>query len=289
MGYFYLIVVSIVFSFGGVMIKSARLMVSPEIISWLRFILGTMCLMGIVATKKEKITWHLCNKVIWLGAIGKAIHYICENYGVAKGFSYGNIIVWPVQSVIILAVSILIFKETVTKKKLAGMFFCILGVILISWNGVSLDVFMGDGLGLTLIFIVGGIGSAVFTWVQKKLVDEMSAVESHLSMFAIATVITFIPVPISGSITGQVVPSALFCIALLGAITGVSFLLISKAMKQVPLFMVSVIQSSTVLFSLLWAVLFYEEPITKYISIGTVLFIVGLLLINIKWNKEKES
>lgn len=287
MGYIYLVIISIVFSFGGVMIKSARLMVSPEIISFLRFFLGTICLLGILFLKKEKVKWHVFNKLIWLGAIGKALHYICENYGVAKGFSYGNIIVWPVQSVIILLVSIFILKEAITKKKLAGMLLCILGVVFISWNGVSLEVFLGDSFTLTMIFVAGGIGSALFTWVQKKLVDQMSAVESNLSMFSIATVIALIPVPISGSVTGKVMPSAIFCILLLGVITGVSFLMISEAMKTVPLFMVSVIQSSTVIFSLLWALLFFGEPITQYIIVGTVMFIIGLLCINLTFEKKK--
>ena len=53
-------------------------------------------------------------------------------------------------------------------------------------------------------------------------------------------------------------------------------------MKKIPVFLVTVIQSSTVILSLLWAVLFFHEPVTRYIVAGTLVFFTGIILVNIK-------
>ncbi len=59
---------------------------------------------------------------------------------------------------------------------------------------------------------------------------------------------------------------------ILGAITGVDFLLQAEGLKTVPIFTATVVQSSTVLLALLWAALLYHEQITPWILAGTALF-----------------
>ena len=69
----------------------------------------------------------------------------------------------------------------------------------------------------------------------------------------------------------------------LGAITGITFLMISDSMKTVPIYLVPVIQSTTVIFTILWAILFMHEPVTRYIVIGSAVFLIGLIMVK----KEK--
>ena len=47
-------------------------------------------------------------------------------------------------------------------------------------------------------------------------------------------------------------------------------------------FGVTMIQSSSVILTLLWAVLIYHEPVTRFIVAGTCLFLCRMLLINLK-------
>ena len=287
--YIKLVIIALVFSFGGTLIKFSRLMVSPEVLSFLRFSIGVVILYILIKKSSGKVKWHLLNKTIWIGAVGKSLHYMMENYGVLQGFSYGNIIVWPVQSVIVVLISVFFFKEKVSKQKGFAMVLCILGVAVISWNGVPLDVFLGKNYYLTLIFVVSGAGSAIFTCIQKKLVGQMESKEAYLSAFVIASGITFLPVPAAGSMTGEFHWSAVICILILGLITGVSFLVIADVMKTIPLYMVAIMQSITVIFSLVWAVVFFQEPFTRYTIGGTVLFIIGLIFINLRITSKKEE
>jgi len=282
MAYLYIFLVTIAFSFIGVLNKSAGLMVSPDIISFMRFFIGAVFLICYLLFKKKPVRLRLAGFVIWAGGIAKALNYITENYGIASGFSFGNIVVWPVQCVVAFLFSIFFLKERLTKRSVAGSILCIVGIGVITWNGTSISEFMGSNFPLTLLFIISGIGAAGFLIAIKLLTKKMAATESNLAMFTIGSVITFIPIPFTGTLTGEVHLISIVALLLMGLITGGGFLLVAEALKKVPLFLATIIQSTTVIFTLLWAILFYQEPVTVYISAGTIIFIAGMLFINIK-------
>ncbi len=289
MGYIYMAIISVLFSFGGIFVKFSSLMVNSYWISFLRFFIGTLFLLIYMVVTKKKIQLRfLCTPIV-LGAIFKSINYLTENYGLANGYSYGNIIVWPMQCIVALIVSVLLFKEKAGFKGFFGTALCIFGIGMISLNGRSFDAFISDGLFFLILFGISGIAAAGFVIMQKLLLKKMSAENMNLSMFTLASVITACPLPFVGEITGEVHLSSIICIVLFGVTTGLGFLLIAKAMQTIPLFMVTIIQSSTVIFTLVWAVLFLNEKITNYILLGTLIFIVGMIITNIKLPKKEKK
>jgi len=56
-------------------------------------------------------------------------------------------------------------------------------------------------------------------------------------------------------------------------------------MKTIPVFIVTVIQSMSVILTLIWAVLFFNEPVTAWIISGTLIFLCGMILVNKKKKK----
>lgn len=282
MTYLYIFLLTIIFSFIGVLNKTAGLMVSPDIIAFVRFFAGSGFLAAYILIKKKPIRLRLLSTLVLIGAAAKALNYITENYGIAKGFSFGNIIVWPVQCVITLLFSIFILKEKMNIRSIVGALFCVIGIGVITWNGTSLDNFIGPNLSLTLIFIVSGIGAAVFLIAIKLLGSKMDAGDSNLSMFIIGAVITFIPVPFTAEFSGEFHMISIIALLLLGLITGAGFMIVAKVLKKIPLFMATLLQSTNVIFTLLWAILFFNEPVTVYIAAGTSVFLAGMVLINIR-------
>ena len=71
----------------------------------------------------------------------------------------------------------------------------------------------------------------------------------------------------------------------LGAITGLAFLLVAKSLKSMSLVVSGMIQNSSAIFSLLWAAIFWHEPITAYVVVGTLIFFTGLIFINLSPKK----
>ena len=281
MGYVYLILQAILFSFGGILIKLTGQMFSPFMTSFLRFVLGIMILRCLLLFKKGRTRWLSLNRIIIFGGLMKAMHYLGENYGVVKGFSYGNIVVWPVQTIAVLLVSVFVFHEKVKRNAIAGAVFCILGIVLISWNGAPKGSFLEGQGHLLPAFIVAGIGAALFSISQKRLLGEMETVEMNMSMFLIGGIMAACTIPFTGAPTTGFSMSAVLAILALGATTGLGFLLQAEAFRTVPVFSATIIQSSTVILSLLWATVLWKETITVYIVMGTVSFIFGILLANL--------
>ena len=264
------------------MIKTSRLMCGPETISFYRFFLGIFFLIAVFLVKKRRPVWTF-SLLLLAGAACKALHYMGENYGVSQGYSYGGIIVWPAQTVFLALAEIFIYKEKISKRNLLSILLCLTGIATISWNGADLDAFLTEQLPLTIVFLFAALGSALFTMVQKKLLGEMDTLIANLSMFSMASVITFPPAILSGNFYLGFRWDSAFCLMCLGAITGITFLMISDSMKTVPIYLVPVIQSTTVIFTILWAILFMHEPVTRYIVIGSAVFLVGLIMVK----KEK--
>ena len=182
MGYFYLILQALIFSFGGLLIKSVGTMLSPFLTSCLRFTIGIAMLFLIQRFRTGKLRLTLTDRVILIGGVCKALHYLAENFGVMRGFSYGGVLVWPVQTVVVFLVSRFFYKEGADYCTLAGTILCIAGVITISWNGASLSVFLGSG-GITMAALVlAGIGAAGFSISQKARIREMDVVEMNLRL-----------------------------------------------------------------------------------------------------------
>lgn len=288
MGYLYLIFVSIVFSFGGTLVKTASVMVNSTYISFMRFFVGAVFLLLFLTLRKNKIQLRFYWPV-FLGAACKCLNYITENYCLENGFSFGNILVRPVQCVAALALSYFIFSEKASPRKIAGVFLCCAGVVIISLNGQPLSSFGGENLLFTVLYILSGIGASGFTFAQKLLIDRMDSANMNLSMFTVAAVITALPIPVTGEIyTGFQLPAFLALIAF-GLVSGVCFLLVAEAIKTVPLFMVELIQSITVPLSLLWGILFYNETVTGWIIGGTVVFLIGMLAVNLKLPSKNKT
>lgn len=282
MGYVYLLLQALIFSFGGILIKTTSASFSPFMVSFLRFALGVLFLLLLQLIRGRKPHLTLANRMIVFGGVAKTLHYLGENYGVMRGFSYGNVVIWPVQTVVVLLISTLILKEKVAWRAVIGALLCVCGIVLLTWNGLPLEDFIGGQGPLLIAFVVAGVGASLFAFAQKKLLDSMDTVDLNSSMFIIGGLCAGGVLPLTNApVTGIRLP-AVVAMLILGAITGVGFLLQAEGFKTVPIFVATVVQSSTVLLSLLWAALLYHEHITGWIVAGVALFLTGILCVNLK-------
>ena len=290
MGYFYLILQALIFSFGGLMIKSVGTMLSPFLTSCLRFTIGIAMLFLIQRIRTGRIRLTLTDRVILIGGVCKALHYLAENFGVMRGFSYGGVLVWPVQTVVVFFVSTLVYKERTGLRTLAGTILCVAGVITISWNGASLSVFLGNSGIIMAAFVLAGIGAAGFSISQKARIREMDIVEMNESMFIFGWLTTLLVlIPTAPHATGAVNISGTISMLLLGIITCVGFLLQAAGIRTVPLLIATIIQSSSTVLTILWGVLFYHDPISRYVVLGTVFFMTGIVLVNLPAMKSRHN
>ncbi|MBD3922042.1 DMT family transporter [Paenibacillus sp. PR3] len=287
MSYLLLLLATLAWSFVGVLVKTASTMVDSAVISFARFFFGVVCLVLYLFIRDGKVQIRLGMKWIWIGAAGKAVNYVFENIALKIGYSYGNILVQPVQTVVLLLAASWLFKERIAPRGWVAAALCVLGVLVVGWNGTPLDE-LAQGSGLTtLLFTFAGIGAAIHVLSQRMLLKTMDNGNMNLSVFLVSTIIVAAPVPIySHGFIGPVSVWAWVSLILLGVITGLSFFWFAEAIKKVPFMIVALVGNSMVFFAVLWAYLFFRDPITIYIIGGTLIFVAGFLLLNFPMRRK---
>lgn len=284
MGYILLVIVALMWSFVGVLVKSASFMASSSIITISRFFLGVVFLFLLMAILKMKVSLNWTEKWIWIGAIGKSCNYVLENLGISTGHAYGNVLIWPVQTIFIAVVAILFFKEELFPRKIMAMLLCLFGIILVSFGGESLSVFLKAGFVPLVLFTFAALGSGIHLISLKKLIGTLDSANMNLSIFLLCAVFMSFPLPFTAHLTGPVNFRAIASLISLGFISGVSFYFNSEALKKVPFLSAILISNLCILFTPFWAWLFFNEEINLSIISGAVVLIVGIVLANLPRN-----
>lgn len=287
MEYLLLVFVALLWSSVGVLVKTASTMVSSNIISFCRFGFGVLFLLIFILFSGKKPRLKLCSVWFFTGAFGKSINYIFENLGITMGVSYGNIVVFSMQAILAYIASIFIFKEKPTLQKCISLILCILGVIIVSMRNMMPGDFLTKGAVPLILFVIAALGSSFHLISQKKIVDKMerydiNVYDINISTFFIASFITAIPIPFTPTYIGTFHIKAFLALIGLGFVTGLSFVFYSKAIKKVSFFTANIITNLSVIFTLLWAWLFYHEPIHTRVILGAFIMLLGIILINIK-------
>ena len=113
MGYVYLMMVALFFSFGGTCVKMIKPYFDPSMITFMRFFVGVLWLLLLKAVKHQSFRSDfrasLRSHWKWLifGALSKFASYMAENTALSIGVSYGNILVQPVQMILMTVLLIL--------------------------------------------------------------------------------------------------------------------------------------------------------------------------------------
>jgi len=285
MSYILAFTATLMFSLVGTLVKVASPYVPASAVTFSRFFFGALFLLAIAPVMKHKTKWIFTNKWIWIAAGAKLINYFCENTALHSGVSFGNIVVYPCQGVALCLFSVIFFHEKLGPRKVFSTLLCIAGILIISWNGSSMDIFVADSLPITLLFVAAAFGAAGFVLAQKQLVQEIAPADMNLSVFSVSALIAAFPMGFQYQEFKEFRIEVLLALIGLGLITGGAFLLLAKSLKKMSPVVNGMIQNSASIFALLWARIFWNESITSYVLVGTVIFIVGLVFLNVSPKK----
>ncbi|WP_127578889.1 DMT family transporter [Paenibacillus koleovorans] len=281
MGYLFLLLATLSWSFVGILVKAASTMVDSTTITFARFSIGVVFLGLFLLLKGKGLRLQFRLRWIWLGALGKALNNYLENIGLSIGYSYGYILVSPVSTVLLLLVSYFLLKERISVRGRIAAAMCVAGVFVISWNGKPLgDLFGADSL-TTLIFLISGVGATFHVLSQNLLAKDMEPGEMNFSVFFWASLVMMVPLPWQFEFHGNASISSVGALVLLGLITGISFYWFSLGLAKVPFSVAVILSNSSVLFAILWSFLIYRDPITTYIVGGATLFTAGMVVLNL--------
>jgi len=286
MSYVLTIIATMMFSFVGILVKTSIQMVNGFHVTFCRFAFGFLFLLLVCLISRKKPQLFIKNKWIWLAILGKSINYLCENTALSMGLVSGSIIGYPTQAIALAVFSAIFFKEHIGLQKAAAMVLCVIGVVIVSLKGNDLSTFFAADALTTILYIVSSIASAMFVLCQKKLVDTVEPIEMNLTVFLFSSIIVSFPAGAGISEIGSFRWDSMLALIRLGCITGGGFLLLAKSLKKISLVASGMIQSASSILVLIWSALFFQEKITSSLIIGTIIFLIGMTVLNMKFKRK---
>ena len=273
--------ISLVWSFVPTLVKYASSSVDFWIITFCRFSIGVVFLLILFLMQKKKAGLSFFSKWIILGASGKTVNYLFENIALSIGDAYTGVLSLPLCVVFVILGSLIFLKEKLGILSWSAVILCFTGIFLVTWNGARLDKLFGSNFLITLLFIISASGAALHMISQKILIESMDSLDMNLSVFLLSSLIMLLPLPFT--VKSFYVPKIISVLSLigLGAITGITFYLYANALKKVSLIAATLISNSSVLFILLWSYIFFNEKITLFVAIGSVLMCAGIIILNL--------
>jgi len=277
---FLVIAASLSWSLVGVLVKTAALQFDPFTITFARFSIGVLALAVIVLATAGSLRPALLGRWIWIGALGKSVNYLAENAAISIGYAYGSVLVGPVQTIVLLLLGVLAFRERLTAKSWASAAVVLAGVLCIALNGRSFWGMLEAQGWTTLLFVVSGVGAALHILSQKMLLQTMNDVSMNYSVFLWASIVVAAPLPFASDWEPAFVPGAWIAAVALGLITGLSFVMMSRALRTVRFSVAVIVSNLASLFAVVWSWAFLREPITPQIVFGACLLVAGMTLLN---------
>jgi drug/metabolite transporter (DMT)-like permease len=206
--------------------------------------------------------------------------YIFQTLGLAKTTVSNTGFITGMYLVFTPLISLVILKRKVFMVQWFAVAIAMIGLILISYNGISIGT--GEILVLISAFIYGAHFVALGEWSNGKNTYALTLIQI-LTVSAIATVCAFIngfEMPASAMVWQAIIFTAVFA-------TFLAFLVQTKAQSVMSATAASVLLAMETPFALFFGLFFNNDPLTIRIAVGgaMVMFAMGVVI----WSDKKKT
>ena len=181
--------------------------------------------------------------------------------------------------IFVMILSVILFKEKITKKKLISLVITFFGLALVTGAFSSSDKISIFAL---LLGLGSGLGYALYSIFGKFLVDKYSAITITTYTFVVATIFS---VPFSGIVQNfnlLISPKGILsALALAVVSTVLPFLLYTKGLYGMEAGKASILATVEPFVATIVGVIFFKETMTSFKIIGMLLVLLAIIILNI--------
>ena len=271
-----LLIVTVIWGSGFVVVKSATGSLEPAAIVALRFAIAAI-LMCVVFFRRLKEIDKGCIKA---GALAGFLYYLAfylQTLGAKYTTAGKNAFLTAVYVVLVPFLYWVIKNQRPDVYNVSAAFLCMIGIGFLSLNA-DFSINLGDGFSL-----LGGVGFTAQIVAAAILTQKHDPILLSVTQFGFAAVFAAITSLLTEPIPTQFAPEALTYILYLGVFsTMIALLLQTVCQKYVPASKASLIMSLESVFGCLCGIIFLHEELTGRILAGFVLIFGAILLSEVK-------
>lgn len=187
--------------------------------------------------------------------------------------------------IFVMVLSLILFKEKITKKKLISLIMTFLGLALVTGAFSNTNKISA----IALLFGLGsGLGYALYSIFGKFLVNKYSAITITTYTFVVATVFS---IPFSGIVQKAeliVSPKGIILALSLALISTVlPFLLYTKGLSGMEAGKASILATVEPFVATIIGVTFFKETMTASKIIGMLMVLLAIVILNVNFKSKK--
>ncbi len=276
--------------------KFALLAVTPLVLSFVRFTAAAFLMMGMLRVLHPEAL-DVLRQPPWklgvLAALGLTGNYLLYFLGLNLTTATAAQLIIQLSSVFLVIWGVTLFKESLTPTRLAGTLAAVLGVLLVSWNGLSLPELLASKYLLGNVLIMAAAASWSFYAVaQKKLNETYTSYQVLLLVLILSALFTAIPAAPQLPATVQGFATATSWVPLAALVylcfnTALAYGSFAESLKHVDASVTAVIVTFGPVVTMLLVIpmrvlapeVFGGEVLTPFTLLGAALIIGGIVLV----------
>ncbi len=283
-GLFAALMASCLFGLGAVLAKPLGETFDPFVVSWLALLGGGCCILAVQALRRKPLLPHL-KRAGWVdlflfAGIGTALPLLCIIAGFPQTGAIRGGFLLQLQAPAALLFAVVLLKETVVWKQVAGIGLLLSGGLLVILRDLRGALPLKADLGELLVLIAAvGIG---FSYIPgKRLTQYGDAFQINLLRLLLGSIL-ILPfllfhlhrplAPLSWSLIGLLI---LYTVSNFG----LGYVLLQSGLALLPAWTASAILQTMPLFTTVLALLLLHESLTFWQVIGGGIILAGGFLI----------
>lgn len=277
--------------FGSIGIFRRYIPLTSSSLAFFRGILGAMFLLVVARIQKKQINHHIgIRNILWLVITGAVMGvnwmFLFEAYNYTTVAT--ATLCYYMQPVIVILLSPLVFKESITPKKWVCVILSIIGMLFVSGLIESGIPPLSESKG-----ILFGIGAALFyaaVVIMNKKLPGLDAYEKTIIQLLSAAVILIPYLLISRqSFHVEWTPTVIVMLLIVGFVhTGVAYVLYFGSMDGVKAQTVAIFSYLDPIMALLLSTIILNERMTVFGIVGAILIIGAALIGEIDMNSIRK-
>jgi drug/metabolite transporter (DMT)-like permease len=282
---FLLVLVSFVWagSFIVVSIATQQEGMDPIFLGFLRFLVATplMILVVVLEKKSLKLPRKELPWIIILGLTGVTLLYLFQFFGIQYTNAPTASVLINTNVIFIAILSALLLRETLTRKRVAGIIFSFIGVIVILFSDIAKQDLTGSNLFFigSILMLLSAFCWALYSYVGKRLLNtyDGAVITTYAFLFGTLFYLPFIASDILPILQGTSLAGWLAVLYLAIACTIFGYLGWYYALKHIDASKAAVFLNFIPLFTIVMS-FFLGTPLTWLFLLGAGLIIYGVYL-----------
>jgi drug/metabolite transporter (DMT)-like permease len=274
------------FFWGGTFIAGKQLagQVNPQCAAFLRFAIASVFLVLLTKGMEGRLPRIRANQILWILLSGLT-GIFAYNLFFFTGLTFINAnrasLIIATNPIFISVFSALLFRESLTAGKVAGLFLSVTGAMTVISNGHPADL-LHTGVGAGELAILGCVVSWVtYSLLGKPMMKTLSPVAAVCYASVAGTVMLFFPAVSHGLF--QALPAysihnwgALFYLGFFGTVLG--FFWYYQGIQKIGPTRAGIFINFVPVSAVILSFLILDEPLTPALAAGAVLVISGVYL-----------